>query len=152
MAHRCFFWKTHFQNLCSFLYRQFSEVWNSYDGTYSVPGITLPKAWFDCDKWCNVYMYVLIGNGQSAQKVPTGANLEYKENFKSLLVLINSRYPGSDATVSGKRFQLLTRLHAKLYRLLQILQIWWSSVVDDLLSPPLLFSRGCSFRALNRFS
>ncbi len=70
-------------------------------------------------------MYLLIGKGQNVQKGHIGAKIELTEAFlskyMSLIVFLNLRCSVTDATVSGKRFQLLTTLHAKLFRLLRIL-------------------------------
>ncbi len=41
----------------------------------------------------------------------------------SLLVFLNLRYSFTDATESGKWFQLLTTLHAKVFRLLRVFQV-----------------------------
>ncbi len=41
--------------------------------------------------------------------------------YMSLIVFFNLRSSVTDATKSGKRFQLLTTLHAKLFRLLWVL-------------------------------
>ncbi len=97
------------------------------------------------------------------------------------LIFLNLRCSVTDATESGKRFQVLTTLHAKLFRLLRVLPICYSSLIDALLSPGLLenlnncvaswstwlysilwvrtkkslrllFSRGCCFRAWSRSS
>ncbi len=38
----------------------------------------------------------------------------------------------TEADESGKRFQLLTTRHAKLFRLLWVLPVWWSSLINDL--------------------
>ncbi len=56
----------------------------------------------------------------------------------SLIVFLNLRCSVTDATVSGKRFQLLPTLHTKLFRLLRVPPVWWNCLINDLLSPGLL--------------
>ncbi len=51
--------------------------------------------------------------------------------------LLKASCSGTDAAVSGKRFQCLTTLHAKLFLLLRVLPFCWRSFNDDLLSPAL---------------
>ncbi len=53
-------------------------------------------------------------------------------------IFLNSRCSVIDATVSGKLYLLLTTLHAKLFRLLLVLPVWLSSLIDDILSSGLL--------------
>ncbi len=94
---------------------------------------------------------------------------------------LNLRCSVTDVTANGKRFQFVTTLYAKLFRLLWVLPVWWSSLIDDLLSPgllenlnnwiasksiwllsilwvrtksflSLLFPRGCNFRDWSRSS
>ncbi len=52
--------------------------------------------------------------------------------------LLKASWFGTDATASGKRFQYLATLHAKLFLLLRVLTICCRSLSDDLLSPGLL--------------
>ncbi len=54
----------------------------------------------------------------------------------SLIGFLDSRCADTDATESGKL--LLTTLHAKLFRLLRVLPVWQSILIDNLLSPGLL--------------
>ncbi len=72
-------------------------------------------------------MYLLIGKGQIAQKRPYCdedriKRKNYEETYESNSCL-NLRCSVTNATENGKRFQLLTTLHAKLFRLLQGLQV-----------------------------
>ncbi len=75
----------------------------------------------------HVRMYLLIRKGQSAQKGPNwGENRikrkTYDYTYESYSRL-NLRCSVTDATESGKRFQLLTTLYAKLFRLLRVLPV-----------------------------
>ncbi len=82
-----------------------------------------------------VCMYVLIGKGHLDQKDHIGATIEERATFISKcisLIVFNARGPGTGATVSCKRFQLLTSLHTKLCNLLRASpgsvkqSYWWS--------------------------
>ncbi len=72
-------------------------------------------------------MYLLIGKGQNAQKRPywgeNGIKREiYEQTYESNSCL-NLRCSATIAAANGKRFQFLTTLHAKLFRLLLVLPV-----------------------------
>ncbi len=72
-------------------------------------------------------------------KVPKKMEISNKEKkYMSVILFLNLFCSFTDATESGKRFQLLTTVHAKRFRLLRVLPVWWSSLIDDLLSRGLL--------------
>ncbi len=75
-----------------------------------------------------VYMHLLIGKGQSGQKRPyLGEDRIKKKNYEYTYESnswSNLRCSVTDATAKGKRFQFLTTLHAKLFRLLRVLPVW----------------------------
>ncbi len=74
-----------------------------------------------------VRMYLLIGKGQSAQKGPYwGEDKRKRKNYEKTYEsysCLNLRCSVTDATANGTRFQLLTTLHAKLFRLLRVLPV-----------------------------
>ncbi len=75
-----------------------------------------------------VCMYLLIGKGQSAQKRPYWGEDRIKRKIYEYTYESNSclnlRCSVTDAIANGKRFQFLTTLHAKLFRLLRVLPVW----------------------------
>ncbi len=75
----------------------------------------------------DVCMYLLIGKGKSAQKRPYWGEKGIKRNIYEQTYESNSclnvRCSVTDVTASGKRFQFLTTLHAKLFRLLRVLPV-----------------------------
>ncbi len=90
-------------------------------------------------RYSKICMYVMIGKGQIAQKYHIGAKIDLRAKFMGKYnCLLKARWSCTDATARGKRFQFLTILHAKLFLLLRVLPVCWSSLSDDLLSPGLL--------------
>ncbi len=65
-------------------------------------------------------LVLMIRKGQIVQKDHIGAKIEYTGRRMSLVVFLNAHCSGTDATARGKRFQYLTTLHAKLFRLLRV--------------------------------
>ncbi len=63
----------------------------------------------------------------------------FNQNQKNKYICIYRSGSAHKKTILGrKRFQLLTNLHAKRFRLLRVLPVWGSSLIADLLSPDLL--------------
>ncbi len=58
----------------------------------------------------------------------------YEKMYESNNFFKNSPCSVTDAAASGKRSQLLTTLHAKLFLFLRVLPVWWNSIIDDRLS------------------
>ncbi len=86
----------------------------------------------------NVCMYLLIGKGQCAQKRPYWGEDRIKGKIYESNSCLNLRCSVTDATANGKRFQFVTTLHTKLFRLLRVLPVWLRSLIDDILIPGLL--------------
>ncbi len=75
-----------------------------------------------------VYMYVLTDReGTKCPKRPYWGEDRIKRKIYDYTYESNSclnlHSSVTDATVNGKRFQLLTTLHAKLFRLLRVLPV-----------------------------
>ncbi len=87
-------------------------------------------------------MYLMIGKGQIAQKDNIGAKRESRTKntgkcmSRGVYWMHAAMVPMQLQVIN--RFQNLTALHARLFRLLRVLPVWWSSLSDDLLSPDLL--------------
>ncbi len=75
----------------------------------------------------DVCMYLLIGKGQSAQKRPYWGEDRIKRKLYELTYesysCLNLRCSVTAATANGKRFEFLTTLNAKPFRLLRVLPV-----------------------------